>query len=139
MEDYPKTKEEWWKLVDTWWKHLESIVLNYYPNQSDFPEDGLPVNFASKTQACDAQLACNHVIKELRKENPVWDNKTLFKKYINNLKETRNSKLASIFNSAWFGIPENTSSRRISGFYVFCDLCSEAYVLDDTKPDGREE
>ena len=125
---YPETKDEWWQSVDTNWKRLKTIVMNYYPNQQDFPKDGWPLPYPK----CEApQRACNTVIKSLRKEQPIWQYKGSLDKYITALKENRDSKLASIFESSWFGIPESPSSRCIPGFFVFCDLCSERYVLND--------
>jgi len=125
MNNYPKSKDEWWQFVDKYWDDLQNIILNYYPNQSDFPEDGWPLS--DKLQK--PQQACNAVIKKLRKENPIWQDRGSFKDYVNNLKETRDVKLDNIFQASWFGMPESGSSRSVPGFYVFCDLCSEASVL----------
>lgn len=125
MGDYPKTKDEWWEFVGKYWDQLKSIVLQFYPNQSDFPKDGWPLG----RNLHAPQQICNAVIKRFRKEKPVWQDKGSFEEYILNLKETKNAELARIFETAWFGIPESPDSRRIPGFYVFCNLCSESYVL----------
>ncbi len=119
---YPKNKNEWWGFVDNYWNDLESIVLNYYPNQKDFPDNGWPENNTP-------QAACNQIIKQLRKESRIWKNKESFKAYINHLKQTQDDKLDNIFQSSWFGMPETQSSRNLSAFHVFCDLCSESHVL----------
>lgn len=128
MNDYPKSKDEWWQFVDTYWKQLISIVMKYYPNQSDFPKNGWPLPYPKLE---NTQRACNAVIKQLRKEKPIWQDKGDFSEYINNLKENKDTKLAQIFDSTWFGMPETSSIREVSGFFIFCDLCSEAHVLHE--------
>lgn len=126
MEDYPKTKDEWWDFVERYWKQLENIVMQYYPNQSTFPENGWPLPEGA-LQA--SQQVCNTAIKSLRKENPIWKTFGSFNKYLLNLKRTKDPKLAEIFESSWFGMPECIGSRNIPGFDIFCDLCSESHVL----------
>jgi len=126
MSDYPKSKNEWWEFVDTYWNQLESIVLRFYPNQEDFPKEGWPL---PERNLREPQRACNVVVNKLRKEKPIWQDKGSFKEYINTLKKTRNVELNNIFQSSWFGMPESQSSRLIPGFYIFCDLCSEANIL----------
>jgi len=129
---YPKypetTREEWWRFVDENWSSLQNIILSYYPNQSDFPKDGWPL---PERELQNPQRACNVVIKQIRKEKPIWSNKGRSKKYIDTLKENQDPELATILNSTWFGMPESASSRRVDGFYIFCDLCSESYCLDE--------
>ena len=119
---YPKTKEEWWRSVDDNWFDLEYIILNFYPNQKDFPEKGWPVNNTP-------QAACNQIIQELRDKHPIWKSQDYFKAYINHLKETEDLKLDNIFQSSWFGMPESSGVRELPSFFIFCDLCSENYVL----------
>ena len=126
MDDYPKTKDEWWDFVEKYWEQLESIVMNYYPNQSTFPKDGWPLTDQSLHAP---QQACNTIIKSLRKEKPIWETLGSFNEYLLNLKRAKDIKLAEIFEESWFGIPETSGSRNIPGLFVFCDLCSESYVL----------
>jgi len=128
MNDYPKSKDEWWQFVNVYWKQLESLVMEYYPNQSNFPKDGWPLPYPKLEHP---QRACNIIIKKLREEKSIWQNKVSFSKYINNLKENKNTKLAEIFENTWFGLPETPSIRSLPGFFVFCDLCSEAYLLEE--------
>ncbi len=125
MIDYAKTKEDWWNIVNIYWKSLESLILNYYPNQENFPKDGyeLPEKGLRHPQA-----ACNVVIKKLRKENNILTKGNL-KEFINRLKKNQDTKLDNIFQSTWFGMPECASIREKKGFFVFCDLCSESHVL----------
>lgn len=120
------SKRKWWAKVNEFWSVLERIILRYCPNQSDFPEDGWPL---PEYTLQHPQRACNAVIKELRKEKPIWPNKGKFKEYINRLKENEDTVLAGIFSDTWFGLPESAGTRRLPGFFIFCDLCSEASVL----------
>lgn len=124
---YPKTKDEWWKFVDDNWNNLKNIILSYYPNQDDFPEKGWPIRNDGHLAA--PQQACNAIIKKLRKERPIWNCKGNFEEYLNSLKKSRNVELDRIFQSSWFGMPESPRVRTLPGFYIFCDLCSESYVL----------
>lgn len=124
---YLKSKEEWWNLVETNWERLEKIVMSYYPNLSTFPKDGWPLSDQS-LQA--PQQACNNVIKKIRKEKPVWETLGSFNEYLLNLKRNKDAELAGIFEDTWFGIPEVSGSRNIPGLFVFCDLCSESYLLE---------
>lgn len=120
------SKERWWAEVGKAWSELENIILQYYPNQSDFPEDGWPLPVGSLQHP---QRACNAVIKKLRKERPIWSSKGNFKKFINSLKENKDVELSKILNASWFGLPESAATRSLPGFSTFCDLCSESNVL----------
>jgi len=122
--EYPETEEEWWQLLDENWKWIKNIIAEYYPNKRDFPKDGWPVNI-------EPQRSCNAVIKRLREEKPIWESTDHFRNYIEVLKIAKDVKLLEILNITWFGIPEQISSRELPGFYVFCDLCSEGYVLEE--------
>lgn len=126
---YPKTKDEWWQSVNDNWKNLKNIVLTYYPNQDKFPEGGYKTG---KPFLEGPQTACNHVIKEIQAEGGALSRVSL-SEYIEDLKEKRDSRLDNIFQSSWFGMPETSSIRQISGFHIFCDLCSENYVLYEVK------
>jgi hypothetical protein len=122
MTSYPTTKEEWWQSLEDNWDKILPMILDYYPNQDDFPEKGWPVEIA-------AQAACNDIIKELREKHPIWKSKDFLKAHVTHLKDTRDSALDSILQSTWFGMPENPRVRELPGFFKFCDLCSEAHVL----------
>mgnify|MGYP000353443099 FL=1 len=43
----------------------------------------------------------------------------------------RNSEIASVFNDAWFNAPDNGRIHLIPAWHIFCDLCSESYLLND--------
>lgn len=104
-ETYPKSKEEWWDLVNVNWKQLEWIVMEFYPNQSTFPENGWPLTDQSLHAP---QQACNTIIKKLRKEEPIWKTLGSFNAYLLSLKSTRNKELGLIFERAWFWNSRNS-------------------------------
>lgn len=124
--NYPKTAEEWWELLDRNWKDIKEIVLRFYPCQEKFPETG---HIRNLPDAPMAQVACNVIIKKMRIKKPIWKNIAEFSEYLETLKTQRDKSLSEIIESSWFGIPETHESRYLPGFYAFCDLCSEAYVL----------
>jgi hypothetical protein len=43
----------------------------------------------------------------------------------------RNSEIASVFNDAWFNAPDNGRIHLIPAWHIFCDLCSETYLLNN--------
>ena len=43
--------------------------------------------------------------------------------------EERNSEIASVFNNAWFNAPDSGRIHLIPAWHIFCDLCSESYLL----------
>jgi hypothetical protein len=43
----------------------------------------------------------------------------------------RNSEIASVFNNAWFNAPDSGRIHLIPAWHIFCDLCSESYLLND--------
>ena len=126
---YPTIKNEWWNFLANNWKNIESIIMAYYPNQSDFPMDGYEEMGKVNRPLQAPQLACNTIIKELRKETPIWQDKNNFKSHINALKENRDADLARILSATWFGMPESGVVRKLPGFHSFCDLCSEEYLV----------
>ena len=128
---YPETKEEWWESVEKHWDNIENLVLNFYPNQASFPEKGWPANNTP-------QAACNQIVQELRAKHPIWKNEDFFKAYLGHLKETKDKALDRILQSTWFGMPENPSVRELPGFFEFCDLCSESYLLYRKEEDSSD-
>ena len=122
MAGYPKTKDEWWQsLVDNWDAILR-IIMDFYPNQDDFPAKGWPVEIA-------AGSACNQICQALRKENPMWTSKEFLEAYVTRLKDTKDIAINDILQSSWFGMPESPWVREVPGFFQFCDLCSESYLI----------
>ena len=65
--------------------------------------------------------------------------KSDLEKHIENLKGRQDSQISKIINDAWFGMPESSFIRSTPGFFVFCDLCSESYLLDEFDEDLLEE
>ena len=123
--DYATTKEEWWQIVDRHWVKLKNIVLNCYPAQKGFPKGGYEV---SNHPLMAPQIACNAVIREIQEgEKPI--SKISLDEYIEELRERKDPKLDEVFQSTWFGMPETGFIRQTPGFHIFCDLCSESYVL----------
>jgi hypothetical protein len=45
--------------------------------------------------------------------------------------EQRDPSIASVFNDAWFNAPDNGKIHLIPAWHIFCDLCSEGYLLND--------
>ena len=87
MMDYPKTKAEYWQLVDAHWTDLYNIIVKFLPRENLDRAD------------------------ILRKE--------------------RNAELGVWFDRAWASAPDDPSIHDIPGWGLLCDLCSEAYVLND--------
>lgn len=121
MNDYPKTKSEWWALAQEHADNLREIVLTYHPAiKFSYVDDLFEVT------APNAQAACNFVSDQIVKENdgcPVEK----FDRYLLD----SDPEMAIILNQAWFGIPESTRCWPVPSFGVLCDLCSEAYVLEE--------
>lgn len=124
--NYPKTPDEWWNQLNDNWDSIKSILLKYYPNQADFPEDGWPL---PRTSLQNPQKACNCVIKDITQTGRIWQTKSSLADHLEALRESKDIEIARIVNSTWFGLPESPSIRSTPGFFVFCDLCSESRVL----------
>lgn len=43
----------------------------------------------------------------------------------------RSPAIGSIFNNAWFKAPDNGRIHLIPAWHIFCDLCSESYLLHE--------
>ena len=43
----------------------------------------------------------------------------------------RSPAIGSIFNNAWFKAPDNGKIHLIPAWHIFCDLCSESYLLHE--------
>lgn len=122
MASYPRTAKEWWQSLEDNWDKVLQIIMNYYPNQEGLPSKGWPVEMA-------AGSACNQICQALRKEKPMWTNKDFLQAYVTRLKDTRDPTINDILQSSWFGMPESPWIRETPGFFQFCDLCSESYLI----------
>jgi hypothetical protein len=43
----------------------------------------------------------------------------------------RSPAIGSIFNNAWFKAPDDGRIHLIPAWHIFCDLCSESYLLHE--------
>ena len=43
----------------------------------------------------------------------------------------RDPSIVSTFNDAWFNAPDSGRIHLISAWHIFCDLCSEGYLLHE--------
>ena len=98
--NYPKTKEEWWGLVDEFWPQLVAILWRFIP-MDDYQGDGTGY-------PGDVSLAV----------------------HIENQKGKRDPALVRSLSAAWGLAPDVPEIHSIPGWAVLCDLLSEEYVLD---------
>jgi hypothetical protein len=47
------------------------------------------------------------------------------------MKLDQDPDIVRLFNKAWWQAPDNRSIHSIPGWHVFCDLCSEEWVLHE--------
>lgn len=45
----------------------------------------------------------------------------------------RDPSIVSVFNDAWFNAPDNGRIHLIPAWHIFCDLCSEGYLLYESE------
>jgi len=120
MNNYPKTKEEWWKSVDNNWKNIRALIVRFLPREGkEFLE-----SFVITAPAAEHIRLLQ--VKDILKENLPSD----IAYYAEILLSNRDPKLLEILNKTWWGMPESIEIRDISGFGVLCDLCSEGYLLE---------
>jgi len=43
--------------------------------------------------------------------------------------QERNVEIVHVFNNAWFKAPDNGRIHLIPAWHIFCDLCSEGYLV----------
>jgi len=117
---YPKTKEEWWELVDENWENLRKLISRFHPRKGKKFNDNFII-----TAPVPEKIRLQQV-KEILKENFPVD----ILQYIEVLRSNRDTKLLRIVENTWWGLPESVEVRDFPGFGVLCDLCSEAYLLE---------
>lgn len=124
--DYPKTKAEWWQLVDENQEDLINCVRQFHPNsKTDYhPSREFMITASNAEAACERVRAC--ITK-----NQVGDPVLLAKMYILD----REPHLVHILNETWFGAPESRSVMSVPGFGILCDLCSKSYLLYEENED----
>lgn len=127
-DNYPKTKEQYWKLVDDYWDDLSNIILQFHPGYKNKHE--MPIT------AFNAEAACKAIREEIAVKSLCQDLSPL--EQAQKYKDERSDKIVTLFNQAWFGIPESTCCWNIPSFGLLCDLCSESYVLEEELSDTIE-
>lgn len=96
---YPKTKDEWWAVVNNYWDDL-LLVVGKYVNLSEF--SGLKgEEFVTETLLSTAIKA----------------------------KRDKNTDLVMLFENAWSAAPDSGSIHGNAAWGILCDLCSESYLL----------
>ena len=118
MNDYPKTKDEWWEFVDGKWDDLKALVLSYHPSCSD-TDNYMPISAKAAEAMCEV---VREKIKAEGKQPTTEDD-------LERMRWERNSDLARIFSRTWFGLPESYEVHSLPAFGTLCDLCSESSVL----------
>ena len=107
MNEYPKSKEEWWKLYSLYKNQIFEVVFRTM--HSNAP--------AYETAGDDTTPATGRTI--------IDEMEYLF--------ENRDKKLYSYLSAAWFMTSDNMAneykSHRHSGWNVICDLCTEIGCL----------
>lgn len=88
---YPKTKEEYWNIIDSHWENLYNIMVRFLPKEKLAQAD--------------------------------------------NFRLSKDSRLSSLFNDAWWNAPDSRSIHTIPSWHVLCDLCSESHLLGDESED----
>ena len=76
-----------------------------------------------------AEKACEGIRQDIASK-PQVDPQVRFAEYLKN----KDSRIVSLFNDVWFGMPESKSVRCEEGLFELCDLCSEGYLIDEEGP-----
>jgi hypothetical protein len=98
-----KTKEDWWRAVDTFWDHLYDIISDHMDmDHIAFEEPG------NSNSAITGRKICSEVVF---------------------LKENRDQRLARYFHASW-GLASDSYAWSVPSWGLLCDLCSEDWVFD---------
>lgn len=103
---YPKTKKEWWKLVDDHWEDLLSIMDQFLPLNA--PATDPPGKTTGKILTHNAL-------------NDIFQAK----------KNRDGYKLLRYLNGAWGMAPDKPWIHQIPGWGVLCALCSESHCIEE--------
>ncbi|MCK9458183.1 MAG: hypothetical protein M0R80_00710 [Proteobacteria bacterium] len=114
----PETAEQWWTLVEQYHDELRELVSTFHPCNHTYTDFAITAEVAEAI--CEQARAA---IRAKDADDPI----ERFEQY----RTEKNPKLASLLNETWFGMPESTEVRSYPGFGVLCNLCSEAYVLQE--------
>jgi hypothetical protein len=124
--DYPKTKDEWWALLELHHIEMLNLIDAYHPWYRSKHDDVITARMAERV--CEA---VREAIVALDVRMSPADRFSAYK-------SVRDEKMADLLNETWFGMPESMDSRCQPGFGVLCDLFSEAYVLYDGESEHEE-
>ncbi len=117
--DYPQTAGEYWALVEANQDVLQDLIATYHPYYRR-PHLDQHITASVAEEVCEA---VRKQIQEEAQEDPQQQFRVMLSK--------RDSQVVDLFNAVWWGMPESMESRCAPGFGLLCDLCSEAYVLED--------
>ena len=125
---YPKTKEEWWDLLDRNHEAIRNLVVKFHPCS------GLEVKREYAITAPGAEAMCQAIRREItaRRFDPVGDFDVA-------VAERDGRGLVHILTDVWFSMPESESVRDETGFHVLCDLCSECDLLYEEEKGTMED
>jgi len=119
--DYPKTADEWWVMLKHHKPQLLDLVAKYHPYYfKRYP--AMPITAKRAERAC--QGFRNKIGQDTTK-----DPQRIFEMALDGQSGVT---LVGLLNDTWFGMPESTAIHAEPGFSVLCDLCSEAYVLEES-------
>jgi len=116
MGEYPENAAEWWALLERHKEQLLDSIGSFHP--------WYETKHNYKITATKAEDLCKEIRESIKDKG---DPRVLFEQYLLN----RNTEMVGLLNEVWFGMPESQSVRMAPGFGVLCDLCSEAWVLND--------
>ncbi len=125
-DEYPKTKDEWWALVERFEEELRSLVKCWHPASHGGYKKRMPIT-AQKAEALS--LHYREEIKEDCSGEPVDG----FNAYLRD----KDERMVTLLNQTWFGIPESMDCWELVGFGLLCDLCSESGVLEPETEESK--
>ena len=116
--DYPQNREEWWLLVEHHKNNLLQLVDRFHPanNRCNLYKITAPL----------AEVACEQIRQEIKEQTEKTPSES-FQLFM----DQKDPELVSLLNETWFGMPESYDVQGYPGFGTLCDLCSEAYVLEE--------
>ena len=113
-KDYPKTKDEWWALVDKYWNPLLVLMRTFLPTS-----DCLMWDEAARP---DPKLDGTY------SEGFSPGNESMLDE-IMECKKHHNRDLIEYLQRTWRNAPDTPKLHALPGWYVLCDLLSEGDVL----------
>lgn len=117
--EYPKTHEQWWESLDENWNNIKHLIGVYFPIK-DKPLPGEEMRITAPM----AERLRRNVIYEIT-NNKEKEADLDLRIRLEAWRNTKDRRLLGILEKTWWGIPESIEVRRIPGFYILCDLCSE--------------